>query len=274
MVSTPPAALLGLAVVWAAGLAAHTVALASALPGLTHRRAFLLSLTGSAVANVLPLGGAAGIALNYRMSREWGFSPASCASYTVVTNLWDVFTKLFLPILVVPLLFLGLPVSHGLGEVITGAVFALPLAAGMAVALLARPQGRGRLGERFEKVRISAAATVSTAWRRLTIGMAMYTTLLFILLVASLAAAGARVPLGVVLLAFCAERLASLAGVTPGGLGLVELGLAGTLMLAPGASSAGVGAGALLYRVFTFGLDIPVGGLLLAAWTWRRRELQ
>jgi uncharacterized membrane protein YbhN (UPF0104 family) len=84
---------------------------------------------------------------------------------------------------------------------------------------------------------------------------------------------GAGVPLSVVLLAFSAERLATLPGLTPGGLGLVEVGLAGALMLAPGADAAGVAAGALLYRALTFGLEIPVGALLLAGWTWRQRAM-
>ena len=52
----PPAALGLLTVVWAVGLLLHTIALTGGLPGLTHRRALTLSLTGSAVANVLPLG--------------------------------------------------------------------------------------------------------------------------------------------------------------------------------------------------------------------------
>ncbi len=77
-----------------------------------------------------------------------------------------------------------------------------------------------------------------------------------------------------VALAFCAERLATLAGITPGGLGVVEVGLAGALMLAPGADPAGVAAGALLYRALTFGLEIPVGGLLLALWSWQQRALR
>jgi uncharacterized membrane protein YbhN (UPF0104 family) len=101
--------------------------------------------------------------------------------------------------------------------------------------------------------------------------MVVYMALLFALLAASLHVSGAGVPLSVVLLAFCAERLTTLVGLTPGGLGLVEVGLAGALMLAPGADAAGVAAGALLYRAITFGLEIPVGGLLLAGWTWRQR---
>lgn len=267
----PPAALAFLLVLWAAGLLAHTLTLTAALPGLTHRRALLLSLTGSAVANVLPLGGAAGVALNYRMTRRWGFTSSGFASYTVVTNLWDVLAKLVLPVLLLPLLISGLPVGHGLSRAITIAAVALPVVAGTAALILARPRMLMRLGWRVERIRTAAASVVVSAWRRLSIGIALYTLLLFGLLTACLTVTGAAAPLPVVLLAFCAERLATLVGITPGGLGLVEVGLAGALMLSPGADPAGVAAGVLLYRALTFGLEIPVGGLLLAGWTWRGR---
>ena len=69
-----PGSLALLALVWIAGLWAHSFVLAASLPGLTKRRGLTLSLTGSAVANVLPLGGAAGTALNFTMVRRWGFS--------------------------------------------------------------------------------------------------------------------------------------------------------------------------------------------------------
>jgi uncharacterized membrane protein YbhN (UPF0104 family) len=267
----PMGALVALLALWAVGLMAHTLTLTAALPGLSHRRALLLSLTGSAVANVLPLGGAAGVALNYRMTRTWGFTSAGFASYTVVTNLWDVLAKLFLPVLVVPLLWLGLPVGAGVGHSIAAAVIALPVVAGAAVAAIAHPRAVARFGSRVERVRALVADIVATAWQRLSAGMVLYTLLLFALLTACLAVTGAAVPLSVILLAFCAERLATLVGLTPGGLGVVEVGLAGALMLAPGADAAGVAAGTLLYRALTFGLEIPVGGALLAGWAWRQR---
>ncbi len=270
--SLPALSLAALVLLWAAGLVTHTVTLTAALPGLSHRRALLLSLTGSAVANVLPLGGAAGVALNYRMTRRWGFTLAGFASYTVVTNLWDVLLKLFLPVLVVPLLLLGLPVGPGLRHVVMAAVVALPLVGAAAALLIAHPWLVGRLGSRVEGVRAQVADLVTRAWQRLTLGMALYTALLFALLAACLWVAGAGVPLGIVLLAFCVERLATLAGLTPGGLGLVEVGLVAALMLSPGADAAAVATGALLYRALTFGLEIPVGGLLLAGWTWRQRR--
>jgi uncharacterized membrane protein YbhN (UPF0104 family) len=269
--SIPPVALAGLVVLWLAGLVAHTVTLTAALPGLTHRRALLLSLTGSAVANVLPLGGVAGVALNYRMTRRWGFAPAAFASYTVVTNLWDILGKLLLPVLVIPLLVLGLPLGAGLRQLVIGAVVALPLVGAVAAAVLARPRVLGRLGRRCERVRAHVAGVVASAWQRLSLGMAAYLLLLFVLLASCLTVTGAGVPPAFVLIGFCVERLTTLVGLTPGGLGLVEVGLAGALLLAPGADAAGVAAGTLLYRALTFGLEIPVGGLLLAGWTWRQR---
>ena len=81
---------------WAFGLFTHTFTLTAALPRLTHGRALMLSLTGSAVANVLPLGGAAGIALNTGWSAV-GLDNNAFATYTVVTNAWDVLIKLALP---------------------------------------------------------------------------------------------------------------------------------------------------------------------------------
>ncbi|MDX6373433.1 MAG: hypothetical protein QOD98_2421, partial [Nocardioidaceae bacterium] len=66
-----PAAL-ALAGVWFLGLFVHSFVLTAAAPSLTHRRALTLNLTGSAVSNVVPLGGAAGVELNRRMMRTWG----------------------------------------------------------------------------------------------------------------------------------------------------------------------------------------------------------
>jgi uncharacterized membrane protein YbhN (UPF0104 family) len=207
------------------------------------------------------------------MTRGWGFTPAAFASYTVVTNLWDVLAKLLLPALVVPLLVLGLPVGPGPRHLMLGAVVALPLVGGLASVVIARPRLLGRLGHGAERVRAHVADVVSSGWRRLSLGMAAYALLLFVLLAMCLTVTGAGVPPAFVLIGFCVERLTTLVGLTPGGLGLVEVGLAGALLLAPGADAAGVAAGTLFYRALTFGLEIPVGGLLLAGWTWRHRAV-
>ncbi len=272
LVAVPAHSLALLVGLWATGLAAHTVTLTAALPGLSHRRALLLSLTGSAVANVLPLGGAAGVALNYRMTRRWGFSPAGFAGFTVVSNLWDVLAKLVLPLFLVPIVLLGLPVPQGLEQLILGASIACPVVALGAAIALAHPRVLIGFGGRVERGRRVAMSVVRAGWRRLSLGMAAYTLLLFALLQTCLGVTGAGVMWQVGLLAFCVERLATLVGLTPGGLGLVEVGLAGALALSPGADPAGTAAGVLVYRSLTFGLEIPVGALLLAGWTWRHRS--
>lgn len=285
-----------LGALWLAGLLLHTFTLTAAMPRLTHRRALTLSLTGSAVANVLPLGGAAGIAVNYRMVRAWGFGSRDFATYTLVTNVWDVLAKLCLPPVAIAWLLLR-------GDVVTGPVVTATVAATslltvlsltLGIALLSRratarlgavadrcarvvltTRGRpGRdpaLGARLVLLREQCAAVVRAGWARLTAGMLAYTLSLAVLLWGCLQVAGAGLPLAAVFAGFALERLLTLAGLTPGGAGVVEVGLAGLLLLL-GGDPLGVVAGTVLYRAFTFGLEIPVGGVGLAGWLWIHRR--
>ena len=74
-----------------------------------------------------------------------------------------------------------------------------------------------------------------------------------------------------VLVGFVGERLLTMAGLTPGGAGIVEVGLSG-LLIAGGGVPLAVVTAVLLYRLFTYGLEIPVGGLGVAAWQSQRRR--
>lgn len=277
-----PWALAGLTVLWAAGRVAHTITLVASLPGLSHRRALLMSLTGAFVSDVLPVGGVAGVALNLRMCRAWGHSMADFVDYTVVTNVWDVLGKVFLPVLLLPLAFTGVAEGHGvrrlalsavalpvLGAVLVWVVFSPALMAGVVRVLGGGARVR-RVAAAVEDARARSARLGVRQWRPLTLGVVLYTAGLFLLLIWCLHVTGARVPVGAVVLAFAAERVITVLAVTPGGLGFVEFGLAGVLMLAPTAVGSGVAAGVLLYRLFTFGLEIPLGAVLLGWWEWRR----
>jgi len=285
----PAGWLVGLAALWLLGLLAHTITLTGALPGLAHRRALMLSLTGSAVANVLPLGGAAGVALNYRMARSWGHPGGAIGTYTVVTNIWDVLAKLLLPVAALPVVLLT---ASAAGSTVVSAFAAgalvLVLLAAAGLATLSSPSAADRAGRcadrvlgsrlrgrscRVALVRLQAdtSLVIRTRWRRLSLGMVMYTALLFALLLGCLTATGAGLGVTAVLAGFTVERLLTLAGLTPGGAGVVEVGLATTLLAFPG-SPVGVALGVLLYRALTFGLEIPVGGITLAAWLWSRHH--
>ena len=131
--------LLGL---WFLGLYVHSFVLTAAAPSLTHRRALTLNLTGSAVSNVVPLGGAAGVELNRRMMKAWGIDGRAFTGYTFLTNLWDVGSKLLLPVI-------GLVVLARAGEDVAPQVQTASLVAGLgfialvasATVVLLRPRG-------------------------------------------------------------------------------------------------------------------------------------
>lgn len=286
-VSTP--VLAALAVLWLLGLLAHTVVLTAALPGLTTRRALLLNLSGSAVSNLVPFGGAAGMGLGYVMARTWKISPTAFASFTVVSNLWNVLGKLAVGAVlgagavafgmsVPPLLHGGLVFGSTLMLVVLGVISAIAFSPRAAAAF-----GRGldrilngaltRCGSSRRvavqqwvvQTRAETSATVSDGWIRLTAGVIVYLLLQAVLLAACLAAVGAHLPWIAIAVAFGIERLLTLIPLTPGGSGFTELGTVAVLV-ALGGSPVPVAAGVLLYRLFTFLVEIPVGGVSALLW--------
>ena len=289
-VSLAQLVLLGL--VWLAGLWVHTPALTAALPGLSHRRALLLNLTGSFVSNLLPLGGAAGTVANWRMARSWGFASPAFARWALVTNLFDTALKLALP--GVALLWLAAAGLGTGGTVGTAAYVGLGLLTAVVLGawLVARDDravtwaGRcaDRVGARFlvlrpppegyaaraAAFRRDSAALVAAGWGRMAAGKLAYAFLQAALLWLSLRVLGSWVSPAVVLAAFAVERILSMVVITPGATGVVEVGMTGVLA-ALGVDPTAAAAGVLLYRAFTFGMEIPVGGLSMLAWSVRGR---
>lgn len=286
---------LALGAVWQLGLWVHTIALCAALPGLSSPRAWFLNQTGSAVSNVLPLGGAAGTALNYSTCRVWGFSTPAFLRWAIVTNIWDTLGKLVVPgIAVVWLVVSGTSSPEVLVSAAVAGVVALVLLTALTWWLLHRdlgPRVIGRLldqlvrtlrlrrlsGQRLadESVRFrkDVADLVAHAWGRLTVGKAAYALSQALLLWLCVTWLGGEVTPAVVFAAFAAERVLSMAVITPGATGLVELGMTGTLV-AFGVDPATAAAGVLLYRAFIIGLEIPFGGTALLWWLIRTRRVR
>ena len=284
-----PAGLALLAVVWLLGLWVHTPALTAAMPGLTHRRALQLNLTGSFVSNLLPLGGAAGTVANWSMARSWGFTATSFTRWAILTNIADTAVKLVMPALALSWLAVA---GVEAGGSVSGAAY-LGLGALTAVLtgawLLGRSDRPARtLGsladrlcarlhrtpqtpwaERAVAVRRECAELVRSGWSGLVAGKLGYAALQVLLLWLALLLLGVVLAPAVVLAAYAAERVLSMAVITPSATGIVEAGMAGTLVAlhTPG---AGAVAGVLLYRAFVVGMEIPVGGLWLAWWATRR----
>lgn len=281
-----------LAGVWLAGLWVHTLALTAAMPGLSSRRALFLNLTGSSVSNLLPLGGAAGTAVNYSTSRSWGFSPSAFARWALVTNIWDTLVKLALPGLALCWLaleglggggLLGRPALAGAGLLLLMVFGVRTLirgekgarALGRAADRLARLAGKrppvdGGYAAWAVRLRTDSAALIASSWARLTLGKAAYALLQAALLWLCLASLGTAPAPAVVFAAFALERLLSMAVITPGATGIVEVGMTG-LLVALGSDAVTAAAGVLVYRAITVGLEIPVGGAGLLWWMVRQR---
>jgi uncharacterized protein (TIRG00374 family) len=291
-----PAETVLLTALWAAGLFVYSFVLTAALPGLSRQRALNLNLTGSAVANVLPFGGAAGMSLNFLMMRSWGFSTSGFSAYTLITNVWSVLLKLALPAVALTALVvsgehvtdsvrwtgLGAAAALGLVVLVLVAALATPAAALRAVTVVAplvartsrwvrRPVDRAAVAEVLLEFRDRVAGLVGERWPQLSLATIGYGLLQALLLWACLEAVGAQLSPVVVLAAYAVDRVMSMVFLTPGGTGFAEAGTAAALVALGGAPAA-MAAGVLLYRGFTFALEIPVGGVWLGGWLLARRR--
>ncbi|MDR7276509.1 lysylphosphatidylglycerol synthase domain-containing protein [Catenuloplanes atrovinosus] len=277
--------LLLLGTVWLAGLWVHTFVLDASLPGLTHLRALTLNLSGSAVANVLPLGGVAGTVLNLTMVRGWGHTNRDFARFVVVSKVWDVAARLMLPVVaVVALMAAGRlrPWPPWLGVAVLAAVAGALLVAaslGQARPLLRLVTLAERLARGASPGWTGAVAAlldgvdrlVRRRWRPLTAGMAGYCLSEGVLLWLCLTAVGVTVPVPVLLAGLAAARGLTLAALTPGGTGLVETG-AVAVLIGLGVDATGALAGVLLFRGLVFAAEIPVGGIAVLLWLAARRR--
>ncbi len=294
LTSLPWTAVVVLGAVWLLGLLVHTFVLTAAAPSLTHRRALTLNVTGSAVSNVVPLGGAAGVELNRRMMRAWGIDARTFTGYTFLTNLWDVCSKLLLPVVAVLALAhageavtVPLQLASLVGTVVFAGVAALAtvlllsprwtVALGRAVEAALTPVRRLRGGRGSDvsgallDIRRDCIHLVANGWLRMTLGISGYVALQGVLLGLCLQLTGAGSTWVEVLAGFAVERLLTVVPITPGGIGVADLGLVGVL-LALGGDPAAVTAAAVLYRAFVFAVEIPVGGGALGLWLLGHRR--
>jgi uncharacterized membrane protein YbhN (UPF0104 family) len=287
-----------LAGIWGLGLFAHSFVLTSALPGLSRTRALMLNLTGSAVSNVLPFGGAAATTVNYKMARTWNVNVPTFAAFTLIANVWWIIVKLTLPLCAVAVLTVSgdmrgtvmmtaavgssvalLLVSGALAALVRGhgdrAVWWVSQTAARAATRLGRSWSPHAVAEALIEARGLTAAIVSSRWKVLCVGMVGYAALQALLLDACLRAVGSDPSWPVVFGAYAIDRVLTLAVFMPGAAGIAEVGVA-ALLVALGGAPAVVAAGVLLYRGFTFAIEIPVGGAWLAAWVaarWLRRSV-
>jgi uncharacterized membrane protein YbhN (UPF0104 family) len=273
----------------------------AALPGLRLWPAAVLTQTTTSVANTLPGGGAIAVGLTYEILHSWGFTGTNVALYVGVTGIWNIFVKLALPVLSIAILVItGQSSSAFVTAAIVG-VIVLAIAVGLLAAVfaserLARSIGNGigrmtaailrlfhkepksDMGERAVKFRADTIGLVRLRWIRLTLTTIASQLALFLVLLLALRAMGiseADVSTAKVLAVFSFSRLLSAVPVTPGGVGVIDLGYIGGLAAGlPESEKAAVVAAVLIFRALTYGIQIPIGAFTYMVWRakkdWRK----
>ncbi len=276
-----------------ASMASFWVVICSVLPAIRLRQAAVVNLGSSAVANTLPAGGALAMGISWKMLSGWGVSTADYVLYTLVSGTWNVFARLGLPVLALVAL---LTVTKPGGVLIIGAVAGLAflVAAVVGLGLLLHSEAvtfrAGRAAQRMTAVAcrlarrtppLGVASTVADfrdrvrglvgarGWR-ITAATVATNVLLWLVLLACLRGSGlsqAQVSWQASLAAFAFVRLLTVLPITPGGVGITELGLVG-LLAAGGSHRIGVQvtAAVLLYRAVTYLPPILLGAGACLVW--------
>jgi uncharacterized membrane protein YbhN (UPF0104 family) len=289
-------ALAALAVATVINVATYGPPWMAALPGLRYGQSMVLTQTSTALSVAVPGGDAVGIGASYAMLRGWNFDRHAVAVAVVVTGVWNQVVNVVLPVLALSLLLLSggsSPLLLTAGLIGMGAIALLAVA--LALVLRGEPQARAT-GERAERVanrplrllrrhprtgwgeavvrfRRETIALLARRWAVITVAAFAGHLAVFGVLMVSLRATGVgadEVTWVEALAAWGLVRLLTAIPATPGGVGIVELGLS-TALVGFGAHNAEAVAAVLLYRVLTVVPTLVLGGVL--GLTWRRHRI-
>jgi len=286
-------------------LATYWFVLTAALPGLRLREAAVVNQASTAVSNTLPFGGAIGVGVSIAMLTSWGFSIVAIGRSAVVTGIWNNFLKLGMPVVALALLALEGEITParitaavvGIAVLIAAVVlFGLVLRSdrlarsvgrGLGAAIdwargLLRKDKQGGWEDRASAFRTDTIGLLRHRWIRLTVATLISHISLFIVLLVALRNVGVsqeEVSWVAVFAAFAFVRLISALPLTPGGVGIVELGYAAVLTIGlDDITSAQVVAAILLFRLVTYLLPIPLGLASYIVWrvnsSWKMNEQQ
>lgn len=264
-----------------------------ALPQLGFRRAFVLTQASTASTYVAPGGAAVGVAFAFAILRSWGFGGRSVALAAAVTGIWNQFLLLGFPAVALALLTIQEEQNPLLQTValIGLAVFVVAASAfafGLSTPKLARFAGDsaaglvnrvlrlfhrgpvGWTGESFVRFRNDAVGLLGRRWHVLTLATLAGQLTVFVLFLVSLRVFDVSASEVSAVEAFAAWSLVRLLGslpITPGGIGVVEVGLT-TALVGFGGDNAEVVAAVLVYRFLTIAPTLLLG--LIGGATLRR----
>jgi len=246
-------------------------------------------LTGNAISSVVPGGAAFGAATQFRMLTAAGNDTATAVSGLTAFSLLGIAGLLALPVVLLPAILFGIPIDRSLehAALLGVAAFVLFAAFGAVVLFMDAPirwagrvvqKVRNRIKRKDEPMtglddrlvfeRDHIRDVLGEKWRAALLLSSGRIAFDFLALLFSIHATGAAPQPALVLLAYAVQGLLALIPITPGGLGIVEAGLSGMLILAgvPGGEAV---LATLAYRIISYWLPIFVGPFAYLAFRLR-----
>ena len=267
----------------------------AALPGLGYWPAEKVTTASTASTYLAPGGPAVGIGISAAMLLAGGFHADEVALAVTLTGIWNQLAILGFPAVALALLTLTGGDAAALQTIATiGLAVFVVVAGSFALALASRKMARrvgdlaarvlngvlglvrrgpvGWSGESLARFRGQAIGLLRRRWHVLTLATLAGQLTVFLVLLACLRALGVGADEVTLTEAFAGWSLARVLGsipITPGGLGVVELGLT-SVLVGFGGNRAGVVASVLVYRFLTIVPTLVFGAV--AAATWRRHR--
>ena len=272
---------------WAEGLL-----MASFVQGMPARRGTLAWLGPTAVGSVVP--GPSDVPFIFRMFRSWGQSSASAATAVAAASMFNIASKLILPAIAgIGVVVADIPLDGVMSTIVTAAVILaiFLIVAGIVLGSQKRTAAAGRmldrvwrptmrllrrrppdrsLADRLVIHRTEAVALLRGSWHKSLAAITFVTLVRVALLVMSIRFVG--VPESVLswVAIFCVWAIVrglTVIPLMPGGVGVSEVAYIGMLTAITGQDYVNeVTAGVLVYRILTWLLMIPAGGVAMALW--------
>ncbi len=270
------------------------------LIGLSLKKSAVTTQTSTTVANTLPAGGAFAIGVTAAQLSSWGFTAGEITLFVGVTGIWNIFAKLAMPVISLALLVATGNYDPRLVSAAGVGVVVLVIAVVMLVLVFSGEKSARRIGDRVGrmlswvrrlirkppiedmgdrtvKFRRETIILISRRWFMLTWTTVLSQVALYFVLVLSLRNMGVAEPdLSAVqiLAVYTFARLLSAVPITPGGVGVIELGYIAGLTAFDSSEQAQIVAGVLIFRVLTYGIQIPIGAITYFIWrakkSWMR----
>lgn len=262
------------------------------IPRLTFLAALRVTQASTALITVVPGGAPMGMAISFGMLRSLDISRRDAGFAVALTGVWNQITIFLFPVV-------GIALIAGEGNLpgplewlaVVGVALAVVIAAALAAAL-ASANGARSLGDLLSRLltrlrrtvglpplhwhgdmlvslRTEALVLLTQRWLALSVSTLANQLTGYLMLDLSLRAVGislSEISIAETFAAWSIGRLIGSLPITPGGIGVVELGLVGTLV-GFGGHDTTVVAGVLLYRFLIVVPTVVLGAI--AGLTWK-----